>query len=216
MIKKTFLAFTTLLLLTACQPKNDEPTPSKPVACTDEAKVCPDGSYVGRTGPNCEFSACPEVKPPENLIPENTDTTGWKSVTDENGDVSFKYPDPLPTKYTSLLTDEEFHPRIALSTEEFACEESTSQTGSITVAKTLNEKSYCVKTEREGAAGSTYATYTYTTTRPDQKNNLIALEFSLRQPNCGNYDDPQKTACEKELVDFKVDDLAVQILGTFK
>ncbi len=31
----------------------------KTVACTMEAKLCPDGSYVGRTGPNCEFSACP-------------------------------------------------------------------------------------------------------------------------------------------------------------
>ena len=29
------------------------------VACTAEAKLCPDGSYVGRTGPNCEFAACP-------------------------------------------------------------------------------------------------------------------------------------------------------------
>lgn len=27
-------------------------------ACTQEAKLCPDGSYVGRTGPNCEFAAC--------------------------------------------------------------------------------------------------------------------------------------------------------------
>ncbi|MBI4044267.1 MAG: hypothetical protein HY392_00995 [Candidatus Diapherotrites archaeon] len=32
-------------------------------ACTLEAKLCPDGSAVGRTGPNCEFSPCPEVKP---------------------------------------------------------------------------------------------------------------------------------------------------------
>jgi hypothetical protein len=30
-----------------------------PKACTMEAKICPDGSSVGRTGPNCEFSACP-------------------------------------------------------------------------------------------------------------------------------------------------------------
>ncbi len=27
--------------------------------CTMEAKMCPDGSAVGRTGPNCEFAACP-------------------------------------------------------------------------------------------------------------------------------------------------------------
>ncbi|HXK38200.1 MAG TPA: hypothetical protein VJ579_03985 [Candidatus Paceibacterota bacterium] len=26
-----------------------------------EAKICPDGSAVGRSGPNCEFAACPEV-----------------------------------------------------------------------------------------------------------------------------------------------------------
>ena len=29
------------------------------VACTMEAKLCPDGSYVSRTGPNCEFATCP-------------------------------------------------------------------------------------------------------------------------------------------------------------
>ena len=29
------------------------------VACSDEAKVCPDGSAVGRTGPNCSFAVCP-------------------------------------------------------------------------------------------------------------------------------------------------------------
>lgn len=30
-------------------------------ACTTEAKICPDGSAVGRTGPNCEFAECPAV-----------------------------------------------------------------------------------------------------------------------------------------------------------
>lgn len=29
-------------------------------ACTLEAKVCPNGSSVGRTGPNCEFAPCPQ------------------------------------------------------------------------------------------------------------------------------------------------------------
>ena len=31
-----------------------------PVACTEEAKICPDGSAVGRVGPHCEFSECPK------------------------------------------------------------------------------------------------------------------------------------------------------------
>jgi hypothetical protein len=42
---------------------NPEPAeyknPNEPVACTMEAKLCPDGSYVSRTGPNCEFESCP-------------------------------------------------------------------------------------------------------------------------------------------------------------
>ena len=29
------------------------------VACTMDAKICPDGSAVGRQGPNCEFAPCP-------------------------------------------------------------------------------------------------------------------------------------------------------------
>ncbi len=31
-----------------------------PMGCTLEAKICPDGTSVGRTGPNCEFAPCPE------------------------------------------------------------------------------------------------------------------------------------------------------------
>lgn len=30
------------------------------VFCTMDAKVCPDGSSVGKVPPNCEFSACPK------------------------------------------------------------------------------------------------------------------------------------------------------------
>lgn len=30
------------------------------IACTMEAKICPDGSAVGRSGPKCEFAECPQ------------------------------------------------------------------------------------------------------------------------------------------------------------
>lgn len=43
---------------------NQEP---RQTACTMEAMICPDGSSVGRTGPNCEFSPCPTATPtPDN------------------------------------------------------------------------------------------------------------------------------------------------------
>jgi hypothetical protein len=35
-------------------------TPQEEVyACDADAKICPDGTAVGRQGPNCEFAACP-------------------------------------------------------------------------------------------------------------------------------------------------------------
>lgn len=37
----------------------DIPNSNNPIMCTMDAKQCPDGSYVGRTGPNCEFEKCP-------------------------------------------------------------------------------------------------------------------------------------------------------------
>ena len=33
-----------------------------PVACTEDAKLCPDGTAVGRIPPNCEFAGCPSEK----------------------------------------------------------------------------------------------------------------------------------------------------------
>lgn len=46
------------------QNKNNNQKIQEPIqrACTMEAKLCDDGSYVSRTGQNCEFAPCPENK----------------------------------------------------------------------------------------------------------------------------------------------------------
>ncbi|MCX6718983.1 MAG: IPT/TIG domain-containing protein [Candidatus Taylorbacteria bacterium] len=49
------------------------------VACTMDAKMCPDGSYVGRVGPKCEFQACPT-------------TTDWKIYSNSHYSFSIQYP----------------------------------------------------------------------------------------------------------------------------
>lgn len=46
--------------ITTPEPAPAEESPEQPVACTMDAKMCPDGSYVGRVGPNCEFATCPQ------------------------------------------------------------------------------------------------------------------------------------------------------------
>jgi len=47
------------------QEQKQEQDQKNSVACTMDAKECPDGSYVGRTGPNCEFEECSEMKTDE-------------------------------------------------------------------------------------------------------------------------------------------------------
>ena len=37
----------------------ERPLPGDSVACTMDAKMCPDGSFVGRTAPDCAFAPCP-------------------------------------------------------------------------------------------------------------------------------------------------------------
>ncbi len=62
-MSKCFLFAGLLTTLVACGNSPNKPTQPDPgKACTEEAKVCEDGSSVGRTGPNCEFAPCPEPK----------------------------------------------------------------------------------------------------------------------------------------------------------
>ena len=49
-----------LIILAGC---NANKTPmGSDKACTQDAKQCHDGGYVGRIGPNCEFAACSDLQ----------------------------------------------------------------------------------------------------------------------------------------------------------
>lgn len=66
-----------------------------PVACTLDAKICPDGSYVSRVGPDCEFEECPDPVP--TLYDEPADTSADEPVPQEdNIRGAFNPLDPVP------------------------------------------------------------------------------------------------------------------------
>lgn len=69
-----FCAIVAIAVFGNGKPIEKKPTP---VACTMDAKVCPDGTAVGRKGPNCEFEACPvQVTEKQNLIKVTTSLAG--------------------------------------------------------------------------------------------------------------------------------------------
>lgn len=75
------------------------------VACTMEAKLCPDGTSVGRSGPKCEFAECPTVTNTSSVNNTNTSsaintntapvdpTRSWLTYTNDTYKFSFRYPE---------------------------------------------------------------------------------------------------------------------------
>lgn len=49
------------VVIVAIQTTDDGEKEPEQMACTMEALLCPDGSAVGRTGPECTFTACPHM-----------------------------------------------------------------------------------------------------------------------------------------------------------
>jgi len=172
------------------------------VSCTMEAKECPDGSYVGRSGPNCEFAPCPSYSTP----------VGWLDFTDIEQKIVFSYPQDLGKKY---ISPQEWPPVVAVSTGEFTClaTADTSSQASRVSERQINNHNYCISADSEGAAGSTYTTYVYTTQRVGR---LISVTFTLRYPQCLNYDDPQQTACVDERQNFDIDALLDEMVASIR
>ena len=124
----------------------------------------------------------------------------------------FKYPEPLPTKYVTAV---EWPPTVSMVAGKLVCEQG-SAIGSDGETKrfalrTLDGSDYCVGFSAEGAAGSTYTSYEYSTAQGDY---VARVSFTLRTPQCMNYDDPERTVCKTEQALFATDALAVDILSS--
>ncbi len=59
---KIIIAFLVIAGVSAYLFYNNQKEGGEWVACTMDAKICPDGSAVGRSGPQCQFDACPTIK----------------------------------------------------------------------------------------------------------------------------------------------------------
>lgn len=173
------------------------------VACTMEAKICPDGSAVGRSGPKCEFAPCPET----SSVP-----TTWGTFTDDKLGISFRYPVDFSTKYIQAF---DWPPKVAFQNLPFYCAAAGTQlaTAGRTEPRVINNHVYCVTSLVQGAAGSTYTQYAYAW---EAGGREVIFTFSTRAPQCANYDNPNKTECENERAAFNIDKIFDSIAQTLE
>ncbi len=73
--------------------------------------------------------------------------------------------------------------------------------------KEINGRKYCVGASSEGAAGSVYTQYAYTTVID---NYVYLVQFVAQYPNCPNYPDKERAECEAERESFNLDILVDQ------
>lgn len=93
-----------LLGLAAYFLRGDSPREAEQAACTMDALVCPDGSSVGRTGPECRFTACPDVPALTGTLRQSADGFTLELDADPSG-AGTVYAVPLKLRVSNALQD---------------------------------------------------------------------------------------------------------------
>lgn len=163
---------------------------------------CPDGSFVGRTGPKCEFTPCPGM-----------DVNEWRTANDPERDITFRYPEKFPTTYIEAY---DWPPQVQITDGPFTCTEAGEIGGRAgrTEAHTVKGRTYCVTEVVGAAAGSRYTQYAYAF---EKEGKVPILTFTVRAPECGNYaETPEMTKCEAERQAFDVDIIVDEMAKSFR
>lgn len=129
-------------------------------------------------------------------------------------DNSYKFFDPeyissqeWKTRIISL--DDKYPPKFSIVNGEIDCETKDDVFDKIK-KRIIDERVYCIEEHSEGAAGSIYKEYAYSTIKEDF---LITVSFLARYPQCPNYPEPQKSECEEERESFSFDNIVDKVAG---
>ena len=163
------------------------------VACTKEAKICPDGSAVGRAGPKCDFAPCPDF------------TKGWKTYDSSQYGFEMKYPEDFfdANQQPKLLAGECNYnvfpnqcPNInnivadGLSIrggDANAIRDNLSNPGYWDISgqkQTINNTEYCLYATGDAATGHAFNYYYYATVK---NNKCLVVHLAASTENCDVY-----------------------------
>lgn len=135
----------------------------------------------------------------------------WSSA--ESNGYNFKYPEKLDTEYVKAV---DWPLVLNVDNKTFSCTEggtSPNDRSGKTSKEIIDGREFCVTRESEGAAGSIYTNYAYAFA---YENKTMIATFSLRAPQCMNYDDPKQTECANEEASFNISPLIARIVSTIQ
>lgn len=146
------------------------------------------------------ISAIPTNAPDPATSP--SDNPEWVLSSPSPQGTAFEYPSPFPATY---LSPQEWPPVVTLEGGEYSCAEEQQ--------RMIEDREYCVVETSEGAAGSVYHSYEYIVSQGDF---VARVRFTLRVPQCMNYDEPEQSACKAEQASFDIDGLADRIAQSIR
>ncbi len=165
--------------------------------------------FIPQSVPVPDEAANPAVVDNSGKELQNASLDGWVLSAPSAQGVQFMYPEKLPTKYIMTAN---WPPRLEMANEDFTCVLSGEFDKKVE-KQTIGGKIYCVAISSEGTAGSSYATYQYSTKEGDF---LTKLTFSLRFPQCMNYPESEQLGCKAEQSGFDADALADRMFSSVR
>lgn len=111
---------------------------------------------------------------------------------------------PVPALSATYISTVDWPPTVRSDAAVYSCAEAglAEDRAGITEKRIIEGREWCRTTVNEGAAGSMYSQYAYTTM---QENGMKVVTFTLRLVQCGNYDEPNRSKCETERAGFDPD-----------
>ena len=196
----------------------------EPAACTQDAKVCPDGSSVGRLSPNCDFAPCPA-----------DNTADWQVFQSQKYGFEIKYPKDFslgepkvsflpdqPNQIVEIDFPEDRFPDTNFAEAFLSVNEGESQSAidqclksvsesktPLTVKKEINSIEFYEDKTSDAAAGNIYDSMVYRTIHEQACYEII---LTIHTGNIGNY--PLGTV--KEVDKNQIWPALYKIFDTFK
>ena len=164
--------------------------------------------FTGMVEDESENISPPEVK----IMVEEIDNGSEKQPHyDILVDLNTEYIGSQNWKVDIVNEEEKYPPKFKITEGQIDCKVTIFESGSLTrtVKRTIDGRIYCIESASEGAAGTVYTQYAYSTIK---SGSFITVSCVIRYPLCINYSEPYRTECAKERETFDLDKIVGYIV----